>query len=409
MNVNLYKKTNNNDVWLRKIPYPYKAHMAICSDLDETYSKQIYFETMRFLNSPSNTVMGKGVDLEVGNTIYFKMPEEQFSYYNTDDDGREEIKRHIKSGHIDCIHSYGDYVESRSEVESIINELKRDDCRIPVWVDHAIAPSNFGSDRMAGQGDVKKSNVYHADLSLNNGIEFVWIGRVTSLVGQNTNASLVKIICFNNFFASLKTYAKQLLKQLLSFVGNKKYSMHKGNILLREYKLRDGRNTIEFIRSNPSSCGVSCNDTAEGFYTVLTKCMLDELVRVNGTTIIYSHLGKTAPSRNNYFSDATINAFKLLSQYYHANTILVSTTYRLLKYARMLDKIGVTVTEDNDELIINISQYNEDISGLSFYVTGNKSIIVKIDNISTDFSDYMEPNGTRNVVVKPFTKLQYNH
>jgi hypothetical protein len=71
-----------------KIPYPYKAILAICSDLDETPDRNQYFNLMKFLNSRDLTPLGPGVGLEVGNSIYFDMPADQFSYWNTDDQGR---------------------------------------------------------------------------------------------------------------------------------------------------------------------------------------------------------------------------------------------------------------------------------------------------------------------------------
>ena len=38
-------------VRLRPVPHPYRAMLAICSDLDETPSAHVYFETARYLNS----------------------------------------------------------------------------------------------------------------------------------------------------------------------------------------------------------------------------------------------------------------------------------------------------------------------------------------------------------------------
>jgi hypothetical protein len=80
------------DVQLRPFPYPYRAMLAICSDLDETPDRHAYWEIMRFLNTTEETTMGPGVGLEVGNSIYFDMPPEQFAYWNTDDAGREMIR-----------------------------------------------------------------------------------------------------------------------------------------------------------------------------------------------------------------------------------------------------------------------------------------------------------------------------
>ena len=34
----------NKDVQLRQLPYPYRAMLAICSDLDETPNRSVYWE-----------------------------------------------------------------------------------------------------------------------------------------------------------------------------------------------------------------------------------------------------------------------------------------------------------------------------------------------------------------------------
>ncbi|MFQ5494518.1 MAG: hypothetical protein ACE5EX_03975 [Phycisphaerae bacterium] len=105
---------------LRPYPYPYRAMLAICSDLDETPNRDVYWKIMRFLNgSPS------GLGLEVGNTIYFDMPPDQFSYWGTDDAGREMVRNLIHSGHIDCLHSFGDLATTRAHAQRALEELAR--------------------------------------------------------------------------------------------------------------------------------------------------------------------------------------------------------------------------------------------------------------------------------------------
>ena len=108
------------EVSLRSIPYPYRAMLAICSDLDETPDRHVYGEIMRFLNTTKETTMGPGTGLEVGNTIYFDMPPGQFSYWNTDEAGRAMVRTLIRSGHIDCLHSYGDLATTRSHARPCI-------------------------------------------------------------------------------------------------------------------------------------------------------------------------------------------------------------------------------------------------------------------------------------------------
>ena len=64
----------NTDIQLRPFPYPYRAMLVICSDLDETPDRNVYWQIMRFLNTTEMTAMGPGVGLEVGNSIYFDIP-----------------------------------------------------------------------------------------------------------------------------------------------------------------------------------------------------------------------------------------------------------------------------------------------------------------------------------------------
>ena len=48
----------SSGVTLRAFPYPYKAALAVCSDLDETPDPGVYWQTMRFLNTTEATPMG---------------------------------------------------------------------------------------------------------------------------------------------------------------------------------------------------------------------------------------------------------------------------------------------------------------------------------------------------------------
>ena len=106
--------------------------LAICSDLDETPDQHVFFETMRYLNTTEASSLGRGIGLEVGNSIYFDMPQGQFSYWNTDDEGRAMIRSLIQSGHIDCLHSFGDLATTRKHAERAWYELSRNNCKLEV-------------------------------------------------------------------------------------------------------------------------------------------------------------------------------------------------------------------------------------------------------------------------------------
>ena len=47
----------------RKIPYPYKAALAICNDIDNTNTLQEFLTIQEFLNTKNQTVMGEGIGL----------------------------------------------------------------------------------------------------------------------------------------------------------------------------------------------------------------------------------------------------------------------------------------------------------------------------------------------------------
>jgi hypothetical protein len=306
--------------------------LAICSDLDETPDADAYFELMRFLNTAEDTSMGPGAGLEVGNSIYFDMRPGHFSYWNTTEENREKIRALIRSGHIDCLHSYGDLATTRAHAARALEELERQGCRLRVWVDHSKAPTNFGDDIMRGHGDEPGHPAYHADLTISHGIRYVWRGRVTSVIGQNQPASLRGIADGLHPWASARTLFKEAVKQVLARCGNRKYGLHAANRLTRRVRLRDkGREVCEFLRCNPHWNGVSSCDTGWGICRVLTGKFLDRLVARSGTCILYTHLGKLGAG-NREFDKPTVECFRRLGDYYRRGKILVTTTRRLLDY-----------------------------------------------------------------------------
>ncbi|MBB1274379.1 hypothetical protein [Psychromonas sp. SR45-3] len=370
-------------ITLRKYPYPYQAMLAICSDLDETPNKEIYFETARYLNTNEETSLGKGVGLEVGNTIYFDMPEHNFSYTNTDDDGRQKIHQLIDSGHIDCLHSFGDFVNDRELIEKHWNEIQAGKRKIEVWVDHAQAPTNLDNDIMQGQGAEVGKPAYHSDLTVQSGmLPFIWKGRVTSCVAQNAKRSYQALFNNKQIKASLKTIALEFIKGWFARLGNTKYAMHKDNKVLRKSKLIDGTEINEFMRCNPSWGGVSSFDQARGIHHVLTKEVLDTLVKKQGCSILYSHLGKVY-SPTEPFHQSTRQAFEILASYQKNKKILTTTTRRLLGYNRTVAELNFIIKKVNSETQIHLttSYQGEDLNGLTWYVDEPETTNLYINNV----------------------------
>lgn len=399
------------------MPPPYKAMLAICSDLDETPDRQTYWEIARFLNTRQDTSMGAGVGLEVGNTIYFDMPKEQFSYWNTDDAGRSMVHDLIRSGHIDCLHSYGDHATTRGHAGRALDALAKHDCRLETWIDHAQAVTNFGSDIMVGSGDVPGHDAYHADLTVGHGVQYVWRGRVTSVIGQDVPRKLTGVFNREHALASAKTVAKEAVKGLLAERGSVKYAMHASNEVLRSARLRDGRPVIEFLRANPYWGGVENAATADGLAEALTETMLRKLVARGGTCILYTHLGKVGDPRVP-FKPATVAALRMLAEFERRQEILVTTTRRLLGFRRAVREVaGVTRTAGSVMTIQLRSTSVEsdspgalcerDYEGLAFDIPFGVAPRVMLEQREIKTTVMAASDGSGNRVMIPWRRLQF--
>ncbi len=370
------------NISLRKYPYPYQAMLAVCSDLDETPNKEIYFETARYLNTTEQTMLGKGVGLEVGNTIYFDMPENQFSYTHTDNDGREKIHHLIDSGHIDCLHSFGDFVNSRERIEQCWAELQKGPRKIEVWIDHAQAPTNLDNGIMQGEGAVAGADAFHTDLTVKTeGLHFIWKGRVTSIASQNVKRNYRSLFNIKEPYKSGKTILIEFIKGWFARLGSVKYAMHKDNNVLRKTQLLDGTPVLEFMRCNPSWGGVSVFDSARGIHNVLTESVLNTLVENKGCSVLYSHLGKVF-SLEQAFKQKTRDAFELLADYQKNRLILTATTRRLLGYCRTVDELSFKVKPVEDEVQIHLSSAykGQDLYGLTWYADDPEKISLYINS-----------------------------
>jgi hypothetical protein len=339
--------------------------MAICSDLDETPDRRVYWEIARFLNTTEQTWMGPGVGLEVGNSVFFWMPSNQFSYWGTDDAGREMVRSLISSRHIDCLHSYGDNACRREHAERVIAELERYGCKLKVWVDHSISPSNFGPDIMCGQGDVPTSTAYHADITTAYGIRYVWRGRTTGILGQNApvNASVLAAMFEPRHpYASTRTLCKETAKVVLGHFSRPRWQMHAANDVCRPSRLRDGRPIWEFMRADPFWGGQSHADNADGISHVLTRKMLDLLVRRRAVWVLYTHLGKVTDPQEP-FGQAARDGLRLLKAYHDSGAVLVTTTHRLLRYLTVRDCLRYRVERTGARWVVTFETIDDPVEG----------------------------------------------
>ncbi len=397
-----------NEIGLLEFPYPYCAMLAICSDLDETEDASVYFTTSRYLNTKESTAWGCGPGLEVGNTMFFYMEPTEFSYWNTTDAAREEIRNQIQSGHVDAIHSFGDTATNRSQAAETLEHLATHDCWIPVWIDHAVAPTNFGADIMDGSGDVADSSAYHADLTLDYGVRYVWRGRVSSVHGQDAHPRLSGIWRRDRALNSAETLAKEAIKRIFGMFGSEKYGMHVSNDLLRDVRLRDGGKTKEFLRSNPHPDGISAGDNAAGLAAALTDEFLDNLIARSAKSIVYTHLGKQIDSKRG-FPEKTREALARLADRQERGEILVTTTSRLLDYREAVRGLEWTATESDGSIRIDLSWPDSPLPahGISFEIPGGRDCRLYVGDSPVEAIRHDKAGSDRAVVMLPWPRLGF--
>jgi hypothetical protein len=406
-------------VSIRHAPWPYRAVLAICSDLDETPSAQTYLEIARFLNTTEDTAMGPGVGLEVGNSIFFDMAPGQFSYWGADDASREMVRTLVHSGHVDAIHSWGDLATERRHAERNLGELERHGCRLEVWIDHSKAASNFGPDIMVGTGDLPGAAAYHADLTLAYGVRYVWRGRTTGLAGQDVGirpGSVLPMLRASRPASSAWAALKELVKTGLGRMGHSRWAMYGANRLCRPTTLRDGRPIWEFLRSNPSWGGPGESATADGLAEVLTPRMMARLVHCGGSCILYTHLGKVRDPRRP-FGPATQASLRHLARLRDDGHVFVTTTRRLLRYRIVRDQLRYQATTAGDRIVLRLGPIDDpvtgtrrpsadDLQGLCFQAEAGRDLELGLDD-GTPIAHERVATGAVNCAVIPWRPLSF--
>lgn len=363
--------TNSETVKLRKFPYPYQSALSISSDIDLTDNVDNFIEMQRFLNTKESTKTGEGLGLEIGNSFLMYDTENTLSYYNGGSKYIEAIKKLIQAGYVDTLHSYGDKATRRDDAINSINDLDRSGCKVDVWIDHALAPSNFGKYRHQGKGDIPASEIYHSDLTLKYGIKFIWTGQVSRIIGQDTRLKLSSILLIWNPVSPIKsmiTMFREASKLLFSLFGNDRYSMHLKNKLIQLRKLADGNKVYEFLRFNNHFDGRA--DVSSLAYNIQPR-FLNYLKKINGYKIIYTHLGKNN-ANGKLFPNSTVKALRNLEEEYRDGNIYVTTTSKLLNYYIKNRFLKWSFLSDNGTTTINIDGIDDPIDG--FYVPDEKEL-----------------------------------
>jgi hypothetical protein len=413
----------DSEVALRKFPFPYHAAMAISSDIDNTGTLKEFIEINRFINTDEMTGMGAGIGLDIGNSFFFYEPRAgTIGYFSQDPKIAETIRSYLRAGYIDCLHSYGEKADfTREDAVRALAELKKADCKLDVWIDHAKSKSNLGDDVTYGPGDHPGSKEYHADLTLAYGIKFAWLGRVTMITGQSvpvTPDAFFDLFDADHAIPSLVNMGKEFAKNVLGVLGNKKYALHRGNELVKITGLDDGEKIYEFMRFDNCWKGVGTGADARGLAQAISARVLARLKQRQGYMIVYTHLGKNADSPA-FIPAETQKALRNLAAEFKDGNIYVTTTSRLLNYYIHQRYLDWTYESENGEIVIRIRSIKdplqgdflptvEDLQGITFYVPDKAKVRVLLGGHALENSRRNPPDytGRPSVTIAPAGSLK---
>ena len=369
----------NSSVEVRSFPYPFSAGLAICSDIDNS-TFDGFLKIHRFLNTDQITEFGEGLNLEIGDSfwMYSVHPsiDDAFTYF----DGTsfsptryaETMRELIRAGYLDTIHTWGNFSErggfSRSYAEVACEELDKYGLHPPVWVNHDDGLWNTQRLGGPGQGHVKGTSSYHADLTFELGIRYVWENLLTTVVGQSRPLHLRDDL-------NLSSLQSLLFRPALYWWRGAVDQPWLGNDLISQRPLfpHIDKRVRSFTRY-----GWWFQATGDDLPLLLANDTLERLCKNNGAMIVYVHTGQQFPESRYPLSEESVMALFRLAEFARFGRIFVTTTSRLLRYIQVRDSLRWRYSDDEHGITIHIDAVrykNDDLlpvdeetcMGLTFY------------------------------------------
>jgi hypothetical protein len=425
----------------RRFPYPYKALLAVCSDIDSMHPWQ-FVRVHKFLNTLTRAIphYGNGVGLDVGDSFYFKNMSNKglsvydacYRYKNEDlwadefvgevarvldpahardpvtgrlvfEDGPKFIEKYIRAGWIDVVHggdgNWGEHAFMRGATDwcrrdgqHYMEWLAERGLKIDTFTNHSEVTSDFGvpsqastAEKPRSMGDLPSSPAYWADCARQSGIKF-----------------------YSSYLPTESAAWRSTFGQ---------------DTVLVPVTFRDGGKFWHFSRY---SSGKPYADTVS---SILNAANLDSLIIGNKFEVAYTHFGYLSPrgkrggwraylssmvnlpgrihrrispaAKNRWLARArplgthsrlgasSIRSFRLLKGYQDEGEILVAKTSRLLRYNLALDHLVFSEAQIDGRTIIDITviqdpQFGDftptlnDLKGVTFYVSDSSKAEIRI-------------------------------
>jgi hypothetical protein len=376
-------------VSLRPFPYPFRAALSLCNDAD--YLTHSGFHRLhRFLSSDADTEWGPGLDLQVGGSFFmFRSPgsPNEFTVFDglssdITDEG-EFILECARLGTLDILHTYGDFSDpahfTRRMAQTALDALRSHGVAVETWVNHG-PPTNVQclGTRTEWQGDAIGTDGYHADLTVEYGIRWVWTG-----------TEMVDHIALDAIPAGVRRGLARLQPRRRGYGDGRAP-------LVEPYELRDGQRVRRFYRY--AGLG-GRTPVLDDLPAQISPRNLDALVRASGYAVIYQHLatrriragfgpGAYGPVGDRWFAPAELAALRDLAARFHRGEIWVVPTTRLLRYRDAHRALQWSVRQQPDHEAIVIDMRDEqlskkDLAGLTFYCAQPETVRVYVESQRT--------------------------
>ena len=380
---------SDSSVRLRHFPFPYRAALAICSDIDDC-SRRTYLAVHRFLNDPRD-----GLGLPVSDSFFpLGRDPDQMAYFLAD--GRtpgpdaEFIVEACRAGLIDSIHSWGDFnvippepSTLRAMAERLTEDFLRRGLKIEIWINHG-DPGNVQNLKSRLQpgyhGDDPRSGFYTADLVRVLGVRYYWWSDLVTWPLSCCNAPFLESCCRQGL-----NLVKNCVKVALLRAGRTRTSAEISE-LIHPVMLRDGLPLMAFTRHLREYKEPSSRHTLH--YT-LAAPVLEDLLAQEGYLVLCTHLGTPRPDRGELFSTADREALGRLADYFHEGKIWVAPTGRVLNHRFMTKYLAWEASREGETLFIDLHSLDDpltgarvphldELAGLCFYVPASCRTVFRL-------------------------------
>ena len=395
---------------LLRFPAPYRAALALSNDTDDLLDPRGWWEFLRFLNTSEDTALGKGLDMEVGDSFWFwsdHSEEQPGSYFKGLSEEPSEFAPLIgvlgRAGYLDTLHTYGNFSRHggfrREHAERAAAVLEAEGFAPRVWVNHGGAHDfqNLGS----GCGDVPENPEargapapeYHLDLTWKLGFRYAWTGELTGTPGQGRPLGAGDWIHPDSPVRREATghVARALsrrlgYRQILNALPN--YDTLE-NELLAARRMRDGTVIQTFVRY-----GDFARATFADLDWLLRDYMLDTLEATGGVSVVFVHWSRH-PGRS--FGDLPpqgLQGLERLARRAASQRIWVTTTSRLLAYWEARNALEIRYSPEGAGAVLHVVPRKlpdgrtlkaQDLSGLSFRVPRAQETRVLLNGITLPF------------------------